>query len=105
MASVSSVLDYMEGTSPLAVIELLSGTLLSWDPKACYFQQALLREHGTGDDPQPFYACSRALDAVMGESLLEEFPRGFLQYSKEAHREESNISYMVSPPFTNVYSY
>jgi hypothetical protein len=93
MASVSSVLDYMEGTTPLAVIEALSGTLQSWDPRACYFQQALLRQVGTGEDPQPFYACLRALDAVMG-GLSEEY-RDFLQFDKEDHDAGINVPTLV----------
>jgi hypothetical protein len=93
MASVSSVLDHFEGTTPLAVIEALSSTLVSWDPRDCYFQQALMRKLGTWEDPQPFYACMRALDAVMG-GLLEEY-RDFLQFDKEDRDAGINIPTLV----------
>jgi hypothetical protein len=96
MGTFKLVASHFEGTTPADVIQALSSTAQSWEPRDCYFMQALMAGYGLSGNPQPIYACLRALDAAMGELLLEEFPRGFLQFDREGRDFGGNIRWLVA---------
>jgi 23S rRNA U2552 (ribose-2'-O)-methylase RlmE/FtsJ len=94
MASVTSVLEFIEGTTPLAVFEALSSAALSWDPQRAWYHQELHRVTDRDDGPQPFYACMRALDTALvmlrpGES------RNFMQYDRDEHNRGDAVLKVV----------